>query len=58
MKPKRHKNRLLKGLHQLKTDVCDLLNDGHLQYPYKSLEEVERDIDNLVQEIERTGLAK
>ena len=58
MKPKRHKNRLLKLLMQLKTEVCSLLEDNHLQYPYKSLEEVERDIDNLTQEIERTELAK
>ena len=58
MSPKRHKNRLLKVLTQLKNEVCSLLKDEHLQYPYKSLEEIEHDIDNLTQEIERTGLAK
>ena len=58
MSPKRHKSRLLKVLTQLKTEVCSLLEDQHLQYPYKSLEEIERDIDNLTQEIERTELAK
>ena len=56
MSPKRHKNRLLKTLMQLKTEVCSLLEDKHLRYPYKQLPEVEHDIDNLVQEIERTGL--
>ena len=56
MSPKRHKTRLLKQLENLKNEVCSLLEDGHLQYPYKSLPEVERDIDNLTEEIERTGL--
>ena len=56
MSPKRHKNRLLKTLTQLKGEVCSLLEDEHLRYPYKQLPEVEHDIDNLVQEIERTGL--
>lgn len=58
MKPERHKTRLLKILENLKNEVCSLLEDGHLQYPYKSLPEVEHDIDNLAQEIERTGLIK
>ena len=58
MSPKRHKTRLLKVLEQLKTEVCKLLEDEHLLYPYKQLTEVERDIENLIQEIERTGLAK
>ena len=56
MTPKRHKTRLLKALEKLKNEVCSLIEDEHLQYPYKSLLEVEHDIDNLVQEIERTGL--
>jgi len=56
MKPKRHKTKLLKLLESLKNEVCSLLEDGHLQYPYKQLPEVEHDIDNLVQEIDRTGL--
>ena len=58
MKPERHKSRLLKLLTNLKNEVCSLIKDGHLQYPYKSLEEIERDIDNLTQEIERVRLAK
>ena len=58
MSPKRHKNRLLKAITVVKTEVCSLLEDGHLQYPYKTLEEVERDIDNFTFEIERTGLSK
>ena len=58
MTPKRHKTRLLKLLVKLKNESCSLIEDGHLQYPYKSLPEVEHDIDNLVQEIERTGLTK
>jgi len=58
MDPKRHKTRLLKVLEQLKTEVCKLLEDEHLKFPYKSLEEVERDIDNLTYEIERTELLK
>ena len=58
MKPKRHKNRLLKTLTVLKSEVCSLLEDEHLLYPYKRLEEVERDIDNLTFEIERTGLSE
>ena len=58
MSPKRHKTRLLKLLTKLKNEVCSLLEDKHLQYPYKSLPEVEHDIDNLCQEIERTELAK
>lgn len=58
MKPKRHKARLMKLLESLKSEACSLLKDGHLKYPYKSLSEVERDIDNLCQEIERTELAK
>ena len=56
MSPKRHKNRLLKILTQLKGEVCKLIEDEHLLYPYKSLPEIERDIDNLTEEIERTGL--
>jgi len=58
MSPKRHKTRLLKVLEQLKAEVCKLLEDEHLKFPYKSLEEVERDIDNLTYEIERTELLK
>lgn len=58
MKSARHKARLMKLLERTKNEVCSLLKDGHLQFPYKSLEEVERDIDTLCQEIERTGLAK
>ena len=58
MSPKRHKTRLLKLLEKLKTEVCSLLEDEHLLYPYKRLPEVEHDIDNLVQEIERTGLSE
>jgi len=56
MTPKRHKNRLLKILTQLKAEVCKLIEDKHLRYPYKSLPEIEHDIDNLIEEIERTGL--
>ena len=56
MTPKRHKTRLLKVLEKLKNEVCSLIEDEHLQYPYKSLPEVEHDIDNLTKEIERTGL--
>ena len=58
MTPKRHKTRLSKLLEKLKNEVCGLFKDGHLEYPYKSLPEIERDIDNLTQEIERTGLTK
>ena len=58
MTPKRHKTRLLKILEQLKNEACSLLEDKHLKYPYKSLEEVELDIDHLVQDIEKTGLSK
>ena len=58
MKAQRHKKRLLKILTQIRAEVCSLLEDGHLQYPYKCLEEVERDIENLSHEIERTELAK
>ena len=58
MSPKRHKNRLLKAITVVKTEVCSLLEDEHLLYPYKRLEEVERDIDNFTFEIERTGLSK
>ena len=58
MTPKRHKTRLLNLLEKLKDEVCSLLEDEHLQYPYKSLPEVEHDIDNLTEEIERTGLVK
>ena len=58
MSPKRHKNRLMKALAVLKNETCSLLEDEHLLYPYKQLPEVERDIDNLIQEIERTGLSK
>ena len=58
MSPKRHKNRLLKAITVVKTEVCSLLEDEHLLYPYKRLPEVEHDIDNLVQEIERTGLSE
>ena len=58
MSPKRHKTRLLKLLEKLRNEVCSLLEDEHLQYPYKSLPEIEHDIDNLTREIERTGLAK
>ncbi len=58
MKAQRHKTRLLNLLEKLKNEVCSLLEDEHLQYPYKSLPEVERDIDNLTQEIERVGLTK
>ena len=58
MTPKRHKIRLLKILTQLKNEVCSLLKDEHLQYPYKSLEEIEHDIENLTREIERVGLIK
>lgn len=57
-KPEKHKTRLLKLITKLREDVCSLLNDGHLEYPYKSLPEIERDIDCLVQEIERTELSK
>ena len=56
MSPKRHKTRLQKLLINLKNEVCSLLKDEHLLYPYKQLDEVERDIDNLVEEIDRTGL--
>ena len=58
MKPAKHKAKLMKLLTKLKNEACSLLEDKHLQYPYKSQEEVERDIDNLCQEIERTGLAE
>jgi len=58
MSPKRHKNKLLKALATLKNEVCSLLEDEHLMYPYKSLEEIERDIENLIFEIERTELVK
>ena len=58
MSPKRHQTRLLKLLEKLRNEVCSLLEDEHLQYPYKSLPEIEHDIDNLAREIERTGLAK
>ena len=58
MSPKRHKTRLLKLLERLKNEVCSLIEDEHLLYPYKQLDEVEHDIDNLVREIERTGLSK
>jgi len=58
MTPKRHKNRLLGLLTKLKDEVCSLIEDEHLEYPYKSLPEIERDIDHLCQEIERTELAK
>jgi len=56
MTPKRHKNRLLKILTQLREEVCSLIEDEHLLYPYKQLPEVEKDIDNLIFEIDRTGL--
>lgn len=58
MTPKRHKKRLLRALTRLKREVRNLLRDKHLQYPYKSREEVERDIKHLCEEIERTELAK
>ena len=43
---------------KLKNEVCSLIEDEHLLYPYKSLPEIEHDIDNLVEEIQRTGLVK
>jgi hypothetical protein len=58
MSPYRHKQKLLKIMIRLREEVCKLLEDGHLLYPYKSLPEVEHDIDSLTEEIERTGLAK
>ena len=58
MKPAKHKAKLMKLLTKLKNEACSLIKDEHLQYPYKSLPEVERDIDSLCQEIERTELAK
>jgi hypothetical protein len=58
MKPLRHKKRLISRIMRLRNEVCRLMEDGHLQYPYKSQEEVEHDINNLCYEIERTELAK
>ena len=58
MSPYRHKQKLLKLMTRLRDEVCNLLEDKHLLYPYKSLPEIEHDIDNLVEEIERTGLVK
>lgn len=42
----------------LREEVCKLLEDKHLKYPYKNLNEVEIDIHKLTQDIEKTELSK
>jgi len=58
MTPQRHVNRLLKLMTMLREEVSKLVEEGHIKYPYKSLHEVELDIHDLTQEIERVELAK
>ena len=58
MKPKHHKNRLLKLMTILRAEVCVLVEHGHIKWPYKSLHEVELDMHDLAQEIERKELVK
>ena len=58
MKPGRHKNRILSLMTQLRAEVSVLVEHKHIEYPYKNLNEVELDMHDLVQEIERTALAK
>ena len=58
MSPKNHKKRLLKLIVKLREEVCKLLEDKHIDYPYKNLNEVELDIHHLTQEIEKMELSK
>lgn len=58
MSPRRHKLKILKTLTLLKNQVSELFSHQHIEYTVKSLDEVERDIDMLVKEIERKELAK
>lgn len=58
MTPKRHKNRLLKILTQLREQVCLLYEHEHVKHPSKSLKEVELDIHDLTMDIEKMELSK
>jgi len=58
MSPKHHKNRLLKLMTVLRAEVGVLVEHKHIKYPYKNLHEVELDIHDLAQEIERKELTK
>ena len=56
MTPQRHVNRLLKLMTMLREEVSKLVEEKHIEYPYKNLHEVELDIHDLTKEIERTEL--
>ena len=58
MSPKHHKNRLLKLMTVLRAEVGVLVEHKHIKYLYKNLHEVELDIHDLAQEIERKELIK
>ena len=58
MSPKHHKNRLLKLMTVLRAEFGVLVEHKHINYPYKNLHEVELDIHDLAQEIERKELIK
>jgi len=58
MTPRRHKNRLLKLTTKLREEVCKLMENGHIHFPYKDLKEVELDIHHLAQDIEKIELSK
>lgn len=59
MKPKEHTKRLLKIMTALREEVCVLVEHKHVQScGYKSLHDVELDIETLTQEIEKMELLK
>jgi len=58
MSPNRHKKKLLRLMTKLRYEVSRLQEEKHIKYPYKNLHEVEIDIHDLTQEIERMELIK
>jgi len=57
-RPHVHKNRLLKYMTKVREEISIIEEHKHIEFPYKSLNEVEIDIHKLTQEIERRELAK
>ena len=58
MSPNRHKKKLLRLMTKIRNEVSRMTEEQHIKYPYKNLQEVEIDIHDLTQEIERMELMK
>jgi len=56
--PQKHKLKILSLLEKLRKEMCLLYEHKHVKYPAKRLPEIEVDIHELCQEIERMDLVE